>query len=114
MTADEVAEIERKKKEEAGELPVEEEVPAPKDKRKDSHPTSTPVRPPANAAAPASLKRKAGDGGEGGSAKKSKAGSGVAVERKIANLTKRIPAPPQPTPTYDSEGSHDEDDDGDE
>ncbi|KAF3085608.1 Transcriptional activator [Orbilia oligospora] len=115
LTADEVAEIERKKKEEAGELPTEEEAPAPKDKRKDSHPASTPIRPPVNAAAPASLKRKAGDGGEGGSAKKSKAGSGVAVERKIANPAKRIPSmPQQQTPTYDSEGSHDDDDGDDE
>ncbi|KAK6342895.1 Transcriptional activator [Orbilia javanica] len=114
LTADEVAEIERKKKEEAGELATEEEAPAPKDKRKDSHPVSTPARPPMSTAAPTSLKRKAGDGGEGGSAKKSKAGPGVAVERKIANPAKRVPQPPQPAPTYDSEGSHDDDDGDDE
>ncbi|KAK6540971.1 Transcriptional activator [Orbilia ellipsospora] len=108
LTADEVAEIERKKKEEAGELDEE----APKDKGKENLPTSTPARPSANAA-PGSLKRKAGDSGEGGSAKKSKAASGAAVERKIANLPKRAQPPPQPAPAYDSEGSHD-DDDGDD
>ncbi|KAF3938570.1 hypothetical protein ABW19_dt0209421 [Dactylella cylindrospora] len=106
LTADEVAEIERKKKEEAGELVGDEEI--PKDKSKGDQPTSTPIRPP-NAAPAGSLKRKAGDSGEGGSAKKSKAASGASVDRKIANLPKR--SQPQPAaPAYDSEGSHDDDD----
>ncbi|EPS38530.1 hypothetical protein H072_7706 [Dactylellina haptotyla CBS 200.50] len=109
LTADEVAEIERKKKEEAGDLGDED---LPKEKGKDNLPSSTPIRAPANTA-PGSLKRKAGDHAEGGSAKKSKAGSGAAVERKLANLPKRAQPAPPPAPVYDSEGSHD-DDDGDD
>ncbi|KAF3919841.1 hypothetical protein ABW20_dc0110457 [Dactylellina cionopaga] len=111
LTADEVAEIERKKKEEAGELGDEE---PPKDKGKENLPSSTPVRAPAHAAAPGSLKRKAGDSGEGGSAKKSKATAGGPVERKLANIPKRNqPAARQPAPptNYESEGSHDDEDD---
>ncbi|EWC45989.1 hypothetical protein DRE_04782 [Drechslerella stenobrocha 248] len=111
LTADEVAEIERKKKEEAGELIGDEDV-LPKDKGKENLPTSTPVRSSNNNAAPASLKRKAGDSGEGGSAKKSKATSGAPVERKMANLPKRNQQVRQPAASsYDSENSHDDGDD---
>ncbi|KAF3909021.1 hypothetical protein ABW21_db0200106 [Orbilia brochopaga] len=123
LTADEVAEIERKKKEEAGELVGDEDIPKAA-KGKENLPTDTPVRPPPNAAAPGSLKRKAGDSGEGGSAKKSKAASGASVERKIANMPKRQQQQHhhhhnhqharQAAGTYESDGSHDDGDDGED
>ncbi|KAJ6257686.1 Transcriptional activator [Drechslerella dactyloides] len=112
LTADEVAEIERKKKEEAGELVGDEDV--PKDKGKENLPTATPVRQTGSGAAPGSLKRKAGDSGEGGSAKKSKAASGAPVERKIANLPKRNQQQARQPAAYESDGSHDDGDDGED
>ena len=114
LTADEVADIERKQRENGG-LSDDESI-GNVGKGKENQPTATPVRPPASASS-GSLKRKAGDivdaSNEGGSAKKSKGASGAA--RKTAPMPRQRGNQKRPQAIeVASDGSQDEDDGDDE